>query len=180
MLHGRKKGTKMNNKAYDLASYSFASGEPILVDANIWLYLFPAPGNPRQHFAHQYSSAFSRLVSAQAQPVLDPMVLSEYLNRYCRIEWEGNFKSQYQTFKQFRQSADFGPVVLSAHAFAAKILLLLASSVNSPSRYLHDKNVVRAEMITVITCHQKLSTMKNTVMIPQVLNAVNIHFVKRI
>lgn len=122
MPHGRKKGTKMNNKAYNLASYSFAFGEPILVDANTWLYLFPAPGNPRQHFAHQYSSAFSRLVSAQAQPVLDPMVLSEYLNRYCRIEWEGNFKSQYQTFKQFRQSADFGPVVLSAHAFAAKIL----------------------------------------------------------
>lgn len=122
MLHGRKKGKKMNNKAYDLTSYSFAPGEQILVDANIWLYLFPAPGNPQQSFASQYSIAFSRLVSAQAQPVLDPMVLSEYLNRYCRIEWEGNFKSQYQAFKQFRQSADFAPVVSSAHAFAAKIL----------------------------------------------------------
>lgn len=122
MLHGRKMGTKMNNKAYDLANYSFASGEQILVDTNIWLYLFPAPGNPQQSFARQYSNAFSRLVSAKAQPVLDPMVLSEYLNRYCRIEWEGNFKSQYQTFKQFRQSADFGPVVSSAHTFASKIL----------------------------------------------------------
>lgn len=122
MRHGRKTGTKMNNKAYDLASYSFASGEQILVDTNIWIYLFPAPGNPQKSFARQYSSAFSRLVSAKAQPVLDPMVLSEYLNRYCRIEWEGNFKSQYQTFKQFRQSADFGPVVFSAHTFASKIL----------------------------------------------------------
>ncbi|ADJ27041.1 type II toxin-antitoxin system VapC family toxin [Nitrosococcus watsonii] len=112
----------MNNKAYDLASYAFSSGEQILVDTNIWLYLFPAPGNPQQVFAGQYSTAFSRLVIAQAQPVLDPMVLSEYLNRYCRIEWEGNFKSQYRTFKQFRQSVDFGPVVSSAHAFAAKIL----------------------------------------------------------
>lgn len=112
----------MNNKAYDLASYSFASGEQILVDTNIWLYLFPAPGNPQQPFAHQYSTAFSRLVSAKAKPVLDPMVLSEYLNRYCRIEWEGNFKSQYQTFKRFRQSADFRAVVSSAHTFASKIL----------------------------------------------------------
>lgn len=112
----------MNNKAYNLASYSFASGEQILVDTNIWLYLFPAPGNPQQSFALQYSAAFSRLVSAQAQPVLDPMVLSEYLNRYCRIEWEGNFKSKYQTFKQFRMSTDFLSVVSSAHTFAAKIL----------------------------------------------------------
>lgn len=122
MRHGRKTGTKMNNKAYDLASYSFASGEQILVDTNIWLYLFPAPGNPPQSFAKQYSNAFSRLVSAQAQPVLDPMVLSEYLNRYCRIEWEGNFKSQHKTFKQFRKSADFRAVVSSAHTFASKIL----------------------------------------------------------
>ena len=113
---------KMNNKVYDLSSYSFSSGEQILVDTNIWLYLFPAPGNPQQSFAHQYSAAFSRLVSARAQPVLDPMVLSEYLNRYCRIEWEGNFKSQCQTFKQFRQSSDFQKIALSAHIFASKIL----------------------------------------------------------
>lgn len=112
----------MNNKVYDLASYSFSSGEQILVDTNIWLYLFPAPGNPQQFFAHQYSAAFSRLVSARAQPVLDPMVLSEYLNRYCRIEWEGNFRSQYQAFKQFRQSSDFQEVALSAHIFSSKIL----------------------------------------------------------
>ena len=50
------------------------------------------------------------------------MVLSEYLNRYCRIEWEGNFKAQYPTFKKFRQSADFRSVVSSAHVFASKIL----------------------------------------------------------
>lgn len=122
MQHGRKKRVKMNNKVYDLSSYSFSSGEQILVDTNIWLYLFPAPGNPQQFFAHQYSAAFSRLVSARAQPVLDPMVLSEYLNRYCRIEWEGNFKSQYQTFKLFRQSVDFQSVATSAHIFASKIL----------------------------------------------------------
>ena len=121
--HGRKrKRAKVNNKAHDLASYSFSPREQILVDTNIWLYLFPAPGNPQQSSARRYSTAFSRLVGAQAQPVLDPMVLSEYLNRYCRIEWEGNFKSQYQSFKQFRLSVDFQSVATSAHIFASKIL----------------------------------------------------------
>jgi predicted nucleic acid-binding protein len=113
---------KMNNKAYNLASYSFSSGEQIMLDTNIWLYLFPAPGNPQHHFANQYSSAFSRLISAKAQPVLDPMILSEYLNRYCRIEWEGSYKSKYSTFKSFRKSVDFGRVVSVAQSFALKIL----------------------------------------------------------
>ncbi len=112
----------MNNKAYDLTSYSFSQGEQILIDTNIWLYLFPAPGNPQQPFARQYSSAFSRLVSAQAQPMLDPMVLSEYLNRYCRIEYEGHFKTRYSTFKQFRQSRDFSGVASCAGTFVSRIL----------------------------------------------------------
>ena len=112
----------MKNKAFDLSAYSFSSEEQILVDTNIWLYLFPAPGNPPQRFAQQYSTAFSKLVSAQAQPVLDPMVLSEYLNRYIRIEWGGSYKSTYPKFKAFRKSSDFSAVASAAETFAKKIL----------------------------------------------------------
>jgi len=112
----------MKNKAYDLSSYSFKPGEQVLVDTNIWLYLFPAPGNPQHRFSGQYSLAFSNLVSAQAQPVIDPMVLSEYLNRYIRIEWQGNYKSQYPQFKVFRNSQDFLPVASSAETFAKRIV----------------------------------------------------------
>jgi predicted nucleic acid-binding protein len=121
MMHGWRKIT-MKNKAYDLSSYSFSSDEQVLVDTNVWLYLFPAPANPSNRFAIQYSTAFSSLVSAHAQPVLDPMVLSEYLNRYIRIEWEGNYKSSYPKFKDFRNSADFSAVASAAETFAKKIL----------------------------------------------------------
>ncbi len=112
----------MRNKAFDLSAYSFSSDEKILIDTNIWLYLFPAPGNPSQRFARQYSTAFANLVSAQAQPILDPMVLSEYLNRYIRIEWDGNYKSTYPRFKDFRNSPDFLAVVSAAEIFAKRIL----------------------------------------------------------
>ncbi len=112
----------MKNKVYDLSSYSFSSDEQVLVDTNIWLYLFPAPGNPPYNFAQQYSTAFTKLVSAKAQPVLDPMVLSEYLNRYIRIEWEGYYRSHYRKFKEFRNSTDFSTIVSAAEIFAKKIL----------------------------------------------------------
>ncbi|TWI73968.1 putative nucleic acid-binding protein [Desulfobotulus alkaliphilus] len=112
----------MRNKAYDLSSYSFSSDEQILVDTNVWLYLFPAPTGSSNKLAAQYSTAFSNLVSAKAQPVLDPIVLSEYLNRYVRIEWEGNYKSRHPKFKDFRNSSDFSTVASVAEAFSKKIL----------------------------------------------------------
>jgi len=112
----------MKNKAYDLADYSFSSGEQILVDTNVWLYLFPAPGNSQNNYAQQYSMAFAQLVSAKAQPILDPIILSEYLNRYTRIEWEGKYKALFSTYKDFRNSSDFSAVALTAEIFAKKIL----------------------------------------------------------
>ncbi len=111
----------MKNKAYDLSSYPFSSDDQVLVDTNVWLYLFPAPGNPPYNFAQQYSTAFANLVSAKAQPVLDPMVLSEYLNSYTRIEWRGNNKSQYPKYKDFRNSSDFSAVASAAETSAKRI-----------------------------------------------------------
>lgn len=112
----------MSSKVYDLTSYSFVTGEEILIDTNIWLYLFPAPKNPQPRFTTSYATAFKKLISAKAQPVLDPIVLSEYLNRYCQIEWKGGYISRYSNFKDFRKSSDFRAVVSSAQTFASKIL----------------------------------------------------------
>lgn len=112
----------MKNKAFNLSSYSFSSGENVFVDANIWLYLFNPPHNPQARFARSYSSAFNNLVRAKAQPVLDPLVLSEYLNRYCRLEYVAGFKNTYREFKGFRKSPDFASVASDAKLFASRIV----------------------------------------------------------
>lgn len=112
----------MKNKAYDLSSYSFASKEAVLIDANIWMYLFPPPSNSNLKFADSYSKAFSELIKAEANPILDPIILSEYLNRYCRIEWEARYKNLYPNFKDFRNSHYFPDVIETAKLFASKIV----------------------------------------------------------
>ena len=122
-MHGKRK-LKMRNKAFDISSYPFVNGEQILVDTNIWFFLFPATGNPLPKYATQYSQAFSRLITAKAQPVLDPMVLSEYLNRYARLEWKGQFKNKYKEYKPFRNSFDFKLITPSMETFAKKIMML--------------------------------------------------------
>lgn len=114
----------MMSRAYNLSSYSFSTGEQILVDTNIWLYLFPPPGNPSCNSVQKYSKAFTNLVSAKAQPVLDPIVLSEYLNTYIRIEWNANYRSQYPKFKDFRNSPHFSLIASTAETLASKILNL--------------------------------------------------------
>lgn len=112
----------MKNKVYDASSYIFSANEKILLDTNIWLYLFPAPVGSSNKFASQYSAVFSRLIAANAQPILSPMILSEYLNRYIRIEWQGGYIDNYPIFKKFRQSKDFTHVAVSVNVFAQKIL----------------------------------------------------------
>lgn len=112
----------IKNKVYDLSSYPFRSGEKVLVDTNIWLYLFPAPGVPEKWFVCKYSLAFKNLLLAGAQPVLDPLVLSEYLNRYIRLVWNGSYKNEYPVFKDFRRSDEFPHIALGAKRFAEKII----------------------------------------------------------
>ncbi len=112
----------MRNKAYNLSNYNFAKDDVFLVDANIWLYLFPAPSDSNNSFTKQYSSAFKAILATKVTIVINSLILSEYLNRYCRIEWEALHKNKYTNFKRFRQSADYQSVGQRAAADAKEIL----------------------------------------------------------
>lgn len=104
---------KTKNKAHNANSYVFKAAEPILVDANVWLYLQPPAAQPAPPWALAYSNVYARLLKAGARPVIDALILSEYLNRYVRLEYDANWKTAYPRFKDFRQSAN-GIGVLSA------------------------------------------------------------------
>lgn len=114
----------MKNKAYDLSSYNFVKDEIFLVDANIWLYLFPAPSGSQYNFTRQYSAAFKIILATHVTIAINSLILSEYLNRYCRIEWEALHKQKYTDFKKFRQSVDYQSVGQRAAADAKEILKL--------------------------------------------------------
>lgn len=112
----------MKNKARDLSTYAFSKGEALLLDTNVWLYLFPAPSDRPSSFARSYSAAFKRMLTEKTLLALDALVLSEYLNRYCRIEWAALYKAKHPDFKKFRQSSDFASISMGAAVFSQKIL----------------------------------------------------------
>ena len=114
----------MRNKALDLSTYAFSQGEALLLDANVWLFLFPAPSDKLPGFTRGYSAALKRMLEAKVDLALDVLVLSEYLNSYCRIEWLALHKATYPRFKDFRQSPVFASVGQGAALFARGILRL--------------------------------------------------------
>ena len=115
----------MRNKAHNLAAYSFSKGETLLLDANVWLYLYPPPSQRiKRKFIQQYSKGLKSMQSAGVQLTMDAMVLSEYLNTYCRIEWKALHQIQYPKFKSFRKSAAFKAVGRNAAFFAGSMLKL--------------------------------------------------------
>ena len=114
----------MKNKAHDLSAYTFQKEEPFLLDTNVWLYLFPAPSDKATGHAAGYSAATKNMLAAGCYLVMDALILSEYLNRYCRIEWSALHKRTYPDFKAFRKSASFQTVGQGAATFARSMLKL--------------------------------------------------------
>ncbi|MBI4801907.1 MAG: PIN domain-containing protein [Elusimicrobia bacterium] len=114
----------MKNKAYDLAKYVFHKDEPLLLDANVWLYLYPAPSGKLLWHANSYSNALKSMLTAGSHLVMDALILSEYINRYCRIEWKALHKRSQPDFKLFRKSAAFKSVGQGAATFTRSILKL--------------------------------------------------------
>jgi len=112
----------MKNKAHDLSKYAFQKDEPLLLDTNVWLYLYPAPSNKPNWLAASYSAAMKGILTAGSHLVMDAIILSEYLNSYCRIEWRALHKAAYPQFKPFRKSPAFTSVGQGAATFAREIL----------------------------------------------------------
>jgi predicted nucleic acid-binding protein len=90
-------------KAADIAS---VAGRPLFFDANVLLYLFGSAPYP-QWAVNAYSSLFSQCLKMGNTLCLDVFVLSEFVNRFLRIEYENYLKAQKMdknqiNFKHFR------------------------------------------------------------------------------
>jgi predicted nucleic acid-binding protein len=90
-------------KADDVVS---VAGRPLFFDANVLLYLFGGAPYP-QWAVNAYSGLFSQCLKLGNTLCLDVFVLSEFVNRFLRIEYESYLKARKMdrnqvNFKQFR------------------------------------------------------------------------------
>lgn len=115
----------MKSRVFDAHEYQFQPNEAVFLDTNIWLYLKPPTAQPAASWNSQYSMVFARLLKVGAKPIVDTLVLSEYLNTYTRIEYRGSgAASRHLSYKAFRCSSEGKNVLCNAGSEARQILKL--------------------------------------------------------
>lgn len=111
----------MNRWARDISSHSFRSSDELLFDANVWLIIDGPQGGSPHRMVHAYSAAFKAALAARSKIHLDVLILSEFINRYARIE-HGLVPSAGAPFKKFRQSSAFKSVAQAIGSATRRIL----------------------------------------------------------
>lgn len=113
----------MTGTVIDAARHGFSDKDRILVDANVWLYLF-GPSAPRSPAVRAYSAVFTNMQKGRVNLYLDVLVLSEFVNRYARVEHaiqRNSGAAVSHDFKTFRDSSDFIPIAQAIQASMMKI-----------------------------------------------------------
>ena len=118
------------NKVHDAALYPFQNGEPILVDANVWIYFQPPTSQPPPADVLIYGTVLKNALAAKAKPLIDLMILSEYIYRCCRIEMGAlrrmnpALPKKYSDLHKFRKTPEFPAVAATISDNAKEILRL--------------------------------------------------------
>lgn len=92
--------------AKEVSRYRFTSKDRLFLDANIWLYLH-GPQQPQPPgYVETYTNAFKRILSAQSSVFIDVIIVSEFINRYARLQ-QNLVTPSIENFKDFRKSPFF-------------------------------------------------------------------------
>lgn len=104
----------------DARKVIYDASNPILFDANVWLSLYAPPSGGNDPWAAVYSTVLKRIVECNVPVLIDTTVLGEYINRYCRIEFQAYedyaHPNSKRSFKEFRMQdfATYRPIATDA------------------------------------------------------------------
>ena len=118
------------NRVHDATLYAFQTGEPIFVDANVWIYFQPPTSQPPPADVLVYGTILKNALAAKAKPLIDLMILSEYMYRCCRIEMgalrriKAGGANKYSDLHKFRKTPEFAAIANAISDNAKEILRL--------------------------------------------------------
>lgn len=98
----------MPEKARSIERHAFNPSDKLLLDANIWLFIYSPQYRPTDRQTKIYSAALKRMLDAGCTIFLDALVLSEFVNVLGRLAYNRLPVSQRPSdFKSFRNSSAF-------------------------------------------------------------------------
>ncbi len=90
--------------------YNIEESDNVFIDTNILIFLFsPSFVNSREFQVEKYSSIMSLLIQKKCKLFINELVVSEFINRCMRIDFERNFnKNNDKNFKRdYRKSQEY-------------------------------------------------------------------------
>ncbi|MEH6989613.1 type II toxin-antitoxin system VapC family toxin [Cytobacillus firmus] len=94
-----------------ISKYEPTEEDSFFFDANIWMHLFCSVGDYSHRNVNAYNSFFQKVLEANSKIYTTSMVLSEFFNAYCKVEYHitrGNKSlSEYSYKHNFRRSQEF-------------------------------------------------------------------------
>lgn len=103
--------------------YTFTASDKLLLDANVWLFLYSPQYRPTDRRAKAYSTALKGMLAAGCTIFLDALVLSEFVNVLARLAYNGlPDRSRPSDFKTFRKSSSFKPIAKSIADSCRRVL----------------------------------------------------------
>jgi len=110
----------MTHEIFAIDSYRFKSNDELLLDTNIWLFVY-GPQRLGNRNVAAYSRALAKILAAKCRIYIDVLIVSEFINTYSRMKWNvmGN---PHGTFKNFRNSQDFKPIAQDIAADVGRVL----------------------------------------------------------
>lgn len=103
--------------------YRFIPSDKLLLDANVWLFIYSPQYRPTDRRAKVYSTALKRVLEARSTILMDAMVLSEFVNVLTRLAYNSLPAEQRPSdFKTFRRSSSFKTTAASIADSCARIL----------------------------------------------------------
>ncbi len=97
----------MSDKALDTSKYLFTEKDKFFFDTNIWIYLYCPAYYASKRPVRLYSQALKSILTAKSLIFIDVLVMSEFINRYARLEYEKLADGVFSTFKGYRKDPSF-------------------------------------------------------------------------
>lgn len=111
-------------KPQRIEHYTFTARDGLMLDANIWLFLYCPHGDPKAHGPVVYSAAFKNILASKSRIYISSIVLGEFIYRYCRLA-HGLLLAKNAApddFKDFRRTAPFKQVAKAVSDAGRRVL----------------------------------------------------------
>lgn len=107
-----------------IKSWKFAPAQRLFFDANIWIAIFASSTIPGDTRTKVYSNALKRAKAAEATIFIDSVVISEFINRSVRLQYNllTEFGAFTGSFKAFRATPEYEAIALQVAIDCRNIL----------------------------------------------------------